>query len=102
MDERQCRRVAIAVARLAAGAQEAKAGLPRAPGESAEASRRPRQRCRRLGNSQRGGLVRAFGNGAFSVGTEGCHPRVTVSRGRIWHDGNRWGGRWVEKEVLEP
>ncbi len=57
MDERQCRlaAVAVAVARLAEAAREAKEGLPRATGEKAEASRRPRQRCRRHGDPQRGG-----------------------------------------------
>ncbi len=55
MDERQCRRAAVAIARLAEAAQEAKEGLPRATGEKAKASRRPRQQRRRHGDPQRGG-----------------------------------------------
>ena len=55
MDECQCGRAAVAVARLAEAAREAKEGLLRATGEKAKASRRPRQRRRRHGDPQRGG-----------------------------------------------
>jgi len=40
-DERQRRRAAVAIARPAAAAQEAKEGLPPAAGEETEASRQP-------------------------------------------------------------